>query len=52
MTAGWWFASYHMTLLPACGLVPVYLLAAVAISAFVDRMWNKGSVVERLRRSK
>ncbi len=52
MTAGWWFASYHMTLLPACGLVPVYLLAAVAISAFVDRMWNKDSVVERLRRSK
>ena len=52
MTAGWWFASYHMMLLPACGLIPVYLLAAAAISALVDRMWNKGSMVERLRRSK
>ncbi|MCQ4635502.1 ABC transporter permease [Anaerovorax odorimutans] len=52
LTAGWWFTLYHMTLLPACALAPVYLLAAAVISALVDRMWNKGSVVERLRRSK
>lgn len=52
LTAGWWFSVYHMTVLPACALAPVYLAAAVLISAMIDRMWNKGSVVERLRRTK
>lgn len=52
LAGGYWFCSYHFTILPACALVPVYLAVAGLIALVVDGVWNNGSVVERLRRSK
>ncbi len=48
--SGWWFAKYHLILTPAV----LAALACIALAAFiayaVDRVWNKGSIVEKLRR--
>lgn len=52
MAGGIWYCTYHFTILPALALVPAYLLVAAVIASVVDRVWNNGSVVERLRRAK
>ena len=49
LTAGWWFARYRFAILPAVVTALICLLLSAAISAIVDRLWNKGSVVEQLR---
>lgn len=52
IAGGYWFCRYSFTILPACALIPVYLVVAGLIALVVDRVWNNGSVVERLRMSK
>lgn len=52
LTGAYWFCNYHFTVLPAAGLIPVFIVVAGAIALIIDRIWNGGSVVERLRVSK
>lgn len=52
IAGGYWFCNYHFTILPACALTPLYIIVSGLIALAVDRLWNNGSVVERLRRSK
>lgn len=47
-----WFCVYHFSLLPAIVLIPIYLGVSAAMAFIIDRFWNQGSVVERLRISK
>ena len=47
--SGFWFAKYHFIILPAIVTALICLLLSVIISAVVDKVWNKGSVVEQLR---
>lgn len=51
MTHVYWFSAYQFTLVPACSLIPVYLIAAAVMAVVIDRCCNNGSVVERLRRA-
>lgn len=48
-TSGFWFAKYQFIILPAIVTALICLLLSVIISAVVDKVWNKGSVVEQLR---
>lgn len=47
-----WFCVYHFSLLPAMVLIPLYLVMSAAMAFVIDRLWNNGSIVERLRVSK
>lgn len=47
-----WFCVYHFSLLPAGVLIPVYLAVSAGIAFVIDKLWNSGSVVEKLRISK
>lgn len=47
--SGFWFAKYQFIILPAIVTALICLLLSVIISAVVDKVWNKGSVVEQLR---
>lgn len=47
-----WFCVYHFSLLPATVLIPIYLVMSAAMAFVIDRLWNNGSIVERLRVSK
>ncbi len=44
-----WYCSYHFDMMPAVGIVIPYLLGAVVISAGVHKIWDHGTVVEKLR---
>lgn len=50
VVSGWWFAKYHLTLLPAVLAALVCMALAAGIAFVIDRMWNRGSIVEKLRR--
>lgn len=50
LTSSLWFMAYHFTLLPAAAASVFCLLLAAGISAATDKMWNKGSIVELLRK--
>ena len=47
-----WFCTYRFTVLPAVCISVPYILCAVFISAFVNEVWNGGTIVEKLRTSK
>lgn len=47
-----WFCVYHFSLLPAGGLIPVYLAVSAGIAFVIDKLWNSGSVTDKLRISK
>lgn len=49
LTAGMWFMKYRFTVLPAAVACLACLVLSVCVSAGTDRMWNRGSIVERLR---
>lgn len=49
LTAGLWFAKYQFIILPAVIGMLICLLLSILISGIVDKIWNKGSVVEQLR---
>lgn len=49
LSANTWFLKYHFTVLPAVLVFGICLLLAIVVSAMTDRVWNKGSIVERLR---
>lgn len=46
VVSGWWFAKYALTILPAS----LAALVCIPAAAVIDRVWNKGSIVEKLRR--
>lgn len=50
VVSGWWFAKYTLTILPASLAALVCIPAAAVIAWIIDRVWNKGSIVEKLRR--
>ena len=50
IVGGWWFASYRLTVVPAVLAALVCTALAAGIAWGIDRMWNKGSIVEKLRR--
>lgn len=47
-----WFCIYHFSLAPALALIPVYVAVSAGLAFVIDKLWNNGSVVERLRISK
>lgn len=47
----WWFAKYHLILAPALIAALVCIVLAAVISYGVDRVWNRGSIVDKLRRA-
>lgn len=47
-----WFCVYHFSLAPAALLIPVYAAVSAGLAFVIDRLWNNGSIVERLRISK
>ena len=49
---GFWFCTYRFTVLPAVCISVPYILCAVFLSAFVNEVWNGGTIVEKLRTSK
>lgn len=49
LTNSYWFCVYRFSILPASLLVPVFIAAAGLTALVIDRIWNNGSVVERLR---
>ncbi|BDZ84164.1 hypothetical protein Lac2_22980 [Claveliimonas bilis] len=44
------FARYSLSVLPAFEAALICSLLAAGIAWVIDRMWNKGSIVEKLRR--
>ena len=50
LTSGLWFMAYHFTLFPAIAASMLCLMLAAGISAATDKIWNKGSIVELLRK--
>lgn len=48
---GFWFARYQFDICPAVLAALVCLGISAVIAYVIDRMWNKGSIVEKLRRS-
>lgn len=46
VVSGWWFAKYALTILPAS----LAALVCIPAAAVIDGVWNKGSIVEKLRR--
>ena len=49
---GFWFCTYRFTVLPAVCISVPYILFAALISVFVNRVWNQGTIVEKLRRAR
>lgn len=47
-----WFCVYRFSLAPAFGLIPAYVAVSAGLAFVIDKLWNNGSVVERLRISK
>lgn len=47
-----WFCVYHFSLAPASAMIPVYVAVSAGLAFVIDRLWNNGSVVEKLRISK
>ena len=50
IVSNWWFARYSLSVLPAFEAALICSLLAAGIAWVIDRMWNKGSIVEKLRR--
>lgn len=50
ITSVYWYSQYYFTVLPACLVIPIYIIVAGLLALLIDRIWNNGSVVERLRR--
>lgn len=50
IVGSWWFASYRLTVIPAALAALVCMVLAAGIAWIIDKMWNKGSIVEKLRR--
>lgn len=50
IVSNWWFARYSLSVLPAFAAALICSLLAAGIAWVIDRMWNKGSIVEKLRR--
>lgn len=44
-----WFYTYHFTLLPIIGTIPVFLVLGCMIPLLVNRRINQQSIVERIR---
>ena len=45
-----WFAKYHFTIGPALLAAAACLIISSGIAYVIDLMWNKGSIVEKLRK--
>ena len=52
LTDGFWFCTYRFTVLPAVCISAPYIIFAAMISVFVNRIWNHGTIVEKLRRTR
>ena len=50
IVSNWWFARYSLSVLPAFEAALICSLLAAGIAWVIDCMWNKGSIVEKLRR--
>ncbi len=48
---GFWFAQYHFTVLPALLVSLIFLLFAAAIAYVTDRIYNKGNIIDNLRKA-
>lgn len=48
---GFWFAKYHFDICPAIVSACICLGISAVIAYVIDQMWNKGSIVEKMRRS-
>ena len=46
-----WFCDYCFTILPALSISVPYIICAIMISVFVHKVWNKGTIVEKLRKT-
>lgn len=47
-----WFCVYHFSLAPASLLIPVYAAVSAGLAFVIDKVWNNGSALEKLRLSK
>lgn len=47
---GFWFAKYRFEIHPAVTAAAVCVILSAVIAYVIDLMWNKGSIVEKLRR--
>lgn len=45
-----WFASYHLSLTAAVAIAVFSMILAGVVAVIVDKIWNKGSIVEKLNR--
>ena len=50
IAASFWFSQYHFTILPALAVSILFVLFAVIMAYVVDRIYNKGNIIDNLRK--
>lgn len=50
IASSFWFSKYHFTVLPAVSIAAVFIALSALISYGVDKVYNKGSIIDNLRK--
>lgn len=50
IAASFWFSQYHFTILPALAVSILFVLFAAIMAYVVDRIYNKGNIIDNLRK--
>ncbi|SCJ79710.1 acidobacterial duplicated orphan permease [uncultured Eubacterium sp.] len=51
ITAGFWFSQYHFTVVPAFAVSVLFLFLAAVIAYTIDRIYNRGNIIDNLRKA-